>query len=309
MWCKHLPSGKIARRQREERPRMLFSRVQILVLAAGLAWALLPVAAAPASGRAEVAALQVALRSAGVYAGDVDGIPGPGTKSGVREIQRRNGLGADGIAGPRTRRAFGRLGRHDYGSRTMSSGAVGWDVAALQFKLAVHGFPSGPVDGGLGPRSAGALQRFQAWAGLPADGVAGPATLRALRAAPARSPVRLLWPVRARMTEPFGPRGNGFHAGIDLPAPYGTPVTSAGFGRVVISSYDSGWGNFVVVEHRFGLRTLYAHLSSIHVSRGEAVSAGQRLGRVGSTGRAFGPHLHFELLLRGANIDPMSALG
>jgi murein DD-endopeptidase MepM/ murein hydrolase activator NlpD len=287
----------------------MFPRLQIVVLVAGLGWALLPLAGAQASGRAEVAALQVALRSAGVYGGDVDGIAGPGTTSGVREIQRRNGLGADGIAGPRTRRAFGRLGRHSYGSRAMSSGAIGWDVSALQFKLSVHGFPSGPVDGGLGPRSIGALQRFQAWAGLPADGVAGPATLRALRATPARSPVRLLWPVRARMTEPFGPRGNTFHAGIDLPAPEGTPVTAAGFGRVAIAAYDSGWGNFVVVQHRFGLRSLYAHLSSIHVSVGEAVSAGQRVGRVGSTGRAQGAHLHFELLLRGANIDPMSALG
>jgi murein DD-endopeptidase MepM/ murein hydrolase activator NlpD len=287
----------------------MLARVQILVLVVGVAWALLPVAAAPASGRAEVAALQVALRAAGVYGGDVDGIAGPGTKAAVREIQRRNGLGVDGIAGPQTRRAFGRLGRHPYGSRVLSSGAIGWDVAALQFKLSAHGFPSGPVDGGLGPRSTGALQRFQTWAGLPADGVAGPATLRALSAPPARSPVRLLWPVKAPLQGSFGPRGNAFHAGIDLPAPEGTPVTTAGFGRVVIASHDGGWGNFVVVEHRFGLRSLYAHLSSIHVSMGEAVAAGQRVGRVGSTGRAQGPHLHFELLLRGANIDPMSALG
>ncbi len=286
------------------------NRVQILVLTAGLAWALLPVAAAPASGRAEAAALQVALRAVGVYGGDVDGIAGPGTKAAVREIQRRNGLGVDGIAGPRTLRAFGRLGRHPYGSRAMSSGAIGRDVAALQFKLSAHGFPLGPVDGGLGPRSIRALQRFQAWARLPADGAAGPATLRALRAAPARSPVRLLWPVRgASLQGSFGPRGNAFHAGIDLPAPEGTPVTTAGFGRVVISSHDGGWGNFVVVEHRFGLRSLYAHLSSIHVSRGEAVAVGQRIGSVGSTGRSQGPHLHFELLLRGANIDPMTALG
>ncbi|HEV7806392.1 MAG TPA: peptidoglycan DD-metalloendopeptidase family protein [Solirubrobacteraceae bacterium] len=285
------------------------TRASILAVLAGPLWALLPVATAPAAGRAEVAALQVALRSAGVYAGDVDGIPGPGTDGAVRKIQRRTGTGVDGIAGPRTRRAFGRLGRHVYGSRAIAAGNVGWDVAALQFKLAAHGFPSGPVDGALGPRSVGALRRFQAWAGLVADGVAGPATLRALRRAPARSPVRLLWPLRARLAGFFGPRGNGFHAGIDLPALEGTPVTTAGFGRVAMSGYDSGWGNVVVVEHRFGLRSLYAHLSSIHVSTGQTVSAGQRLGRVGSSGRAYGPHLHFELLLRGANIDPLSALG
>jgi murein DD-endopeptidase MepM/ murein hydrolase activator NlpD len=155
-----------------------------------------------------------------------------------------------------------------------------------------------------------ALRRYQTWAGLLADGVAGSATLHALRARPARPHVRLLWPVAARVVGGFGPRGDSFHAGIDLPAPEGTPVTTAGFGRVAFSGYDAGgWGNVVVIVHRFGLRTLYAHLSSIHVSTGQAVAAGQRLGRVGSTGHADGPHLHFELLLRGANIDPMSALG
>jgi murein DD-endopeptidase MepM/ murein hydrolase activator NlpD len=287
----------------------MLARAGILVLLAGLLWVSLPAAVAPAAGLAEVAALQVALRSAGVYAGDVDGIRGPGTAAAVRELQRRAGAGVDGVVGPRTLRALGRLGRHAYGSRAIGAGKVGWDVAALQFKLSTHGFPSGPVDGALGPRGVGALTRFQTWAGLLADGVAGPATLRALRPAPAGSPVRLLWPVRARVGGGFGPRANGFHAGIDLPAPEGTPVTAAGFGRVVISSYDAGWGNFVVVEHRFGLRSLYAHLSSIHVAVGEDVGAGQRVGRVGSTGRADGPHLHFELLLRGANIDPMTALG
>jgi murein DD-endopeptidase MepM/ murein hydrolase activator NlpD len=285
-------------------------RSWILAALVAAAWALAPVASAPAAGRAQVAALQVALRAAGTYAGTVDGVWGPGTKAAVREIQRRNGLAVDGIAGPRTRQALGRHGRHGYGSRAMTAGDVGWDVAALQFKVALHGFPSGPFDGGLGPRAVAALRRFQAWAGLGADGVAGRATLAALRAPPRRSPVRLLLPVDAPVAGGFGPRGDRFHAGIDIPAPEGTPVTTAGFGRVVFSGFDAGgWGNFVVIAHRFGLRTLYAHLSSIHVSTGQAVSAGQRLGRVGSTGHADGPHLHFVVLLRGANIDPMSALG
>lgn len=110
--------------------------------------------AAGAAGRANVAALQVALRSAGAYAGAVDGIRGPGTVAGVRAVQRRAGLAADGVAGPATRRALGRAGRPSYGSRTMRRGHAGWDVATLQFKLGAHGFPSGPVDGGLGPRRA-----------------------------------------------------------------------------------------------------------------------------------------------------------
>jgi murein DD-endopeptidase MepM/ murein hydrolase activator NlpD len=278
----------------------------IVVAAACLGWLAPGALAAP---RADVAALQVALRSAGTYGGTVDGIRGPGTVAAVRSLQARVGLPVDGVAGRRTRRALGRLGRHLYGSRPLALGQIGWDVAALQFKLAIHGFPSGSFDGALGPRSIRALQRFQVWAGLPADGVAGAGTWRALRAPPPRSPVKLLRPVNAVVGDRFGPRDDRFHAGADFPAPTGTPVTAAGFGDVVFSGYDAGgWGNMVIVRHRFGLRTLYAHLSSIAVATGAPVGAGQLVGRVGQTGHATGPHLHFELLLRGANVDPLSAL-
>ena len=284
-------------------------RTTILGLLAALACALGPATAADAASRAEVAALQVALRSAGLYSGTVDGIAGPGTAAAVRAAQRNAGLVPDGIAGPATRRALGRLGRPGYGSRAMMAGAVGWDVAALQFGLAIHGFPGGPIDGGLGPRSIAALVRFQRWAGLTPDGVAGPSTLRALAAPPPRAPVRLRFPVQARIGDRFGPRWNVFHAGVDFPAPAGTPVAAAGWGTVVAAGYDaSGWGNMVVIGHRFGMRTLYAHLASIDVRAGQAVGVGQRLGSVGTTGRTSGPHLHFELLLRGANVDPLSAL-
>jgi murein DD-endopeptidase MepM/ murein hydrolase activator NlpD len=260
--------------------------------------------------RADVAALQVALRSAGVYAGTVDGVRGPATVAAVRRLQRRTGLAVDGIVGRRTRRTLGRSGRHPYGSRAMRSGDVGWDVAALQFKLAVHGFPSGSLDGTLGSHAVAALRRFQRWARLQSDGVAGRATLRALRSPPAVSPVRLLAPLRAPVGDGFGPRGARFHAGIDLLAPLGTPVASAGRGHVAFTGYSgSGWGNLVIIRHRFGLRTLYAHLSAMDVRRGSYVAAGARIGRVGATGTATGPHLHFEVLLRGANVDPLSAIG
>jgi murein DD-endopeptidase MepM/ murein hydrolase activator NlpD len=284
-------------------------RASIVGLIAVSIWLCLATVAADARPRANVAALQVALRAAGAYVGTVDGIRGPSTIAAVRSVQRRAGLAVDGIAGRRTRRTLGRSGRHRYGSRPMRSGDVGWDVAALQFKLAVHGFPSGSFDGTLGPHAVAALRRFQRWAGLKSDGVAGRATLRALRARPAVSPVRLLVPVRAAIGDGFGPRGAHFHAGIDFLAPAGRPVASAGFGRVAFTGYSrSGWGNLVIVRHRFGLRTLYAHLSAITVRRGTFVAAGARIGRVGATGTATGPHLHFEVLLRGANVDPLSAI-
>ena len=131
------------------------------------------------------------------------------------------------------RAALGRRGSHPFGSRAMRAGNVGWDVAGLQFQLAAHGFPSGPVDGALGPRSVAALQRLQAWAGLPADGIAGAATLRALRAPPPRSPVALRPPVAVAVGDRYSPRGSAFHAGVDFPAATGTPVGAAGFGTVV----------------------------------------------------------------------------
>jgi murein DD-endopeptidase MepM/ murein hydrolase activator NlpD len=281
----------------------------LMLLLTVLALALLAPTAVAASPRAEIAALQVALRSAGLYSGTVDGIAGPDTAAAVRAAQRNAGLSIDGVAGPVTRRALGRLGRPDFGSRTIVAGAVGWDVSALQFSLAIHGFPGGPFDGALGARSVTALQRFQRWSGLAADGAAGPSTLRALSAAPPRSPVRLRYPVRAAAGNGFGPRSNVFHSGVDFPAPSGTPVTAAGFGTVLAARFAaSGWGNMVVVGHRFGLRTLYAHLASINVVAGQFVAVGQRLGTVGATGRTSGPHLHFEVLLRGANVDPLSAL-
>ncbi|MDQ3676224.1 MAG: peptidoglycan DD-metalloendopeptidase family protein [Actinomycetota bacterium] len=292
-----------------ETERIMAPRAPLIGLVVTLACALCAAPAQASHGRAGVAALQVALRAAGVYSGGVDGVRGPGTIGGVKAIQRRAGLTVDGIAGRRTRRALGRRGRPRYGSRAMRAGHAGWDVAALQFKLGAHGFPSGPVDGGLGPRSSGALRRFQARAGLGSDGIVGPATLRALRTAPPRSPVKLFRPVRAPIGDRFGPRGVGFHAGLDFPAPSGTRVTAAGFGTVLSVGYSpGGWGNFVIVRHRFGLRTLYAHLSSISVGRGRFVPAGGRIGRVGATGSATGPHLHWEILLRGANVDPLSAL-
>jgi murein DD-endopeptidase MepM/ murein hydrolase activator NlpD len=275
------------------------------VLVASLPWA-----PAPAAARsADTAALQVALRAEGLYAGAIDGLRGPATRRAVRRFQRRERLAIDGIVGPRTRRALGRRGRPRLGRRVMQLGAEGWDVAALQFLLGTRGFATGGIDGGFGPRTDGALRRFQRWAGLWADGLAGPATVRALRRGPPRSPLGLRLPVGAPVSSPFGPRGGRMHTGIDFAAPFGAPVAAARGGTVTWAGWrDGGWGYLVSIAHGGGVRTLYAHLSSVEVLRGARVGAGRRLGRVGATGVSQGPHLHFELRLRGAAVDPWPAL-
>jgi murein DD-endopeptidase MepM/ murein hydrolase activator NlpD len=267
-----------------------------------------PAAASAAS--ANVAALQVALRARGFYAGTVDGVAGPATAAAVRRLQRRRGLPADGVAGPQTRRALGRRGRPRLGSRALSAGARGWDVAGLQFLLATHGFPNGSFDGGFGAHTDAALRRFQAWAGLPADGVAGPGTLAALRRPAPSSPLRFLRPVPDAVGDGFGPRGNTFHPGLDLVSPAGRPVYAGASGCVEVAHRDTGgYGKLVVLRHSLGMTSWYAHLSKISVRRGQCVGAGALLGRVGATGRATGPHLHFELRLRGAAVDPAPVTG
>jgi murein DD-endopeptidase MepM/ murein hydrolase activator NlpD len=180
---------------------------------------------------------------------------------------------------------------------------------ALELALARHGFPSGALDGRLGPEVAAAVRRFQRSVGLAPDGVAGPATLRALGRRATRSPIPLAWPLLAPVGDGFGPRGGRFHAGIDLLAPAGTSAVAAAPGTVTWAGWRSGgWGLLVVVRHPAGVRTLYAHLEAIDVRVGDEVAGGAVLGRVGATGDATGPHLHFEVRVHGAAIDPLGAL-
>jgi murein DD-endopeptidase MepM/ murein hydrolase activator NlpD len=262
-----------------------------------------------AGGNPEIAALQVGLRDRGVYRGTVDGVLGPGTERAVRRFQLRAGLSADGVPGPRTRKALGRYGkRAPLGGRTLFLGMRGWDVAALQFALAWHGFPSSTLDGHLGSHTDRALRRFQRWAGVTPDGVAGPRTFAALRNPVPRSPLSLTRPMIGPIGDLFGPRGNRFHAGLDFPAPTGAAVGAARSGRVVYAGWSgNGWGTLVVIAHGNGVRTRYAHLSRVAVDLGESVATGSTIGFVGATGRATGPHLHFEVTVRGANVDPLSA--
>jgi peptidoglycan hydrolase-like protein with peptidoglycan-binding domain len=260
----------------------------------------------------EIAALQVAMRQLGLYPHAVDGITGPWTRGAVLRFQRRRGLSVDGIAGRQTRRALGRLGRPPLGSRLMRRGHRGWDVAALQFLLRSRGFGQGGLDGAFGPGTEQAVRGFQRAARIGVDGIAGPATLRALRgrqvSAPT-GPVRFLRPVSGQIGDGFGWVGGRRHTGIDFPKPMGAPVGAAGVGVVAFAGWNSGgYGNLVVIRHRLGFESWYAHLSRIAVRVGQGVGGGTRLGYVGSSGRSTGPHLHFEVRRFGTPIDPMPYL-
>lgn len=274
------------------------------------ALALLPAPPAEARGRAGVAALQVALQQRGLYGGTVHGFADRKTTAAVRDFQRRRRLVVDGIPGSETRAALGRYARFRLGDRPLRMGTRGWDVAALQFLLAWRGFPSGTFDGDFGPRTDAALRAYQSWRGLPVDGVVRRQHLRGLRRRPPRSPIALATPVAVQAADRFGPRGSRFHAGLDFPARSGAPVVAGRRGVVLSAGWDSGgFGNLVVVRHRSGVTTWYAHLARVRVRPGERIARGARVGTVGSTGLATGPHLHFEVRLRGAAVDPLTALG
>jgi murein DD-endopeptidase MepM/ murein hydrolase activator NlpD len=123
---------------------------------------------------------------------------------------------------------------------------------------------------------------------------------------------RLRWPlanVAQNVGSPFGTRGGRAHEGIDLPAPMGTPVLAAGDGEVVYAGNGiRGYGNLVVLQHAGDVLTVYAHNASLFVAQGQAVRAGERIAAVGQTGRASGPHLHFEVREGQIPRDPMPYL-
>ncbi|MFJ8193838.1 transglycosylase family protein [Streptomyces sp. NPDC096094] len=122
-------------------------------------------------------------------------------------------------------------------------------------------------------------------------------------------------PVDASTGTPYRQAGSswskGYHTGVDFPVPTGTSVKSVAEGRVVSAGWGGSYGYEVVVRHSDGRYSQYAHLSAISVKGGQAVGAGQRIGRSGSTGNSTGPHLHFEVRTGpgfGSDVDPVAYL-
>jgi peptidoglycan hydrolase-like protein with peptidoglycan-binding domain len=291
---------------------MAFGRTVMAV--AGGAVLALALASPAGAHHPSVAAVQVALRAVHLYPGAIDGIAGPQTRGAIRAFQRRKRLGVDGIVGPQTRRALGRRGRPPLGSRAMRRGHRGWDVVGLQYLLRARGFSAGAIDGGFGAMTDSAVRRFQRSAGIGVDGVAGPNTLRGLRRSQRTGntiggPVAFLRPVRGPIGDGFGWVSGRRHTGLDFPVRYGTPIGAAGRGVVRFAGWNSGgYGNLIVIGHRLGFESWYAHLSRIAARPGQAVVGGTRIGYVGSTGRSTGPHLHFEVRHAGIPINPVPRL-
>ncbi len=119
-------------------------------------------------------------------------------------------------------------------------------------------------------------------------------------------------PARGRLTSRYGYRRDpftgkrSFHRGIDIANRIGARVYAAQEGRVVYSGPRYGYGNAVIIEHRFGYKTLYGHLDELYVKRGQRVKSGQAIGTVGNSGRSTGPHVHFEVWLKNRTIDPLT---
>ncbi|MCK5862916.1 MAG: M23 family metallopeptidase [Candidatus Hydrogenedentes bacterium] len=118
-----------------------------------------------------------------------------------------------------------------------------------------------------------------------------------------------LWPVDQsvmRISSPFGERRSGGrrHKGIDMAAPQGTAVMATASGHAVLSGQQGAYGNIIVIRHGNDLETAYAHLHRRLIRQGDTVRRGQKIGTVGATGNATGPHLHYEVRRNGVRVDP-----
>lgn len=115
-------------------------------------------------------------------------------------------------------------------------------------------------------------------------------------------------PLHGTVTSGFGARGGRPHYGVDIAAERGTLVRAANAGQVVFRGRKKGFGRLVIVDHGGGVTTYYAHLSRFKTRKGRRVKRGQPIGKVGSSGRASGPHLHFEVRMDGRPVNPFGVV-
>lgn len=120
------------------------------------------------------------------------------------------------------------------------------------------------------------------------------------------------WPVRGYITRGFsvssGSENENYHPGIDIAVPRGTPVRAAAAGYVLESGWDDMYGYYVMIEHVYGIKTLYAHNDRLAVMKGERIGRGQTIGYSGNTGKSTAPHVHFEVIQNNNYVDPLNYL-
>jgi murein DD-endopeptidase MepM/ murein hydrolase activator NlpD len=123
-----------------------------------------------------------------------------------------------------------------------------------------------------------------------------------------------IWPAHGWLSSSVGRRtdpingGDDFHQGLDISADAGSPVYATADGTVVVAAREGAYGNLITIDHGYGLETRYGHLSKYDVKAGVKIKRGQVIGRVGSTGRATGPHLHYEVRVNGRLLNPLQLL-
>lgn len=119
-----------------------------------------------------------------------------------------------------------------------------------------------------------------------------------------------IWPVKGWVTSDFGQRSDPYtgdkvmHMGLDIAGPYGKEVIAPSDGTVVFAGAEGGYGNVLVIDHGYGIKTRYGHLASLRVKPGEKVKRGQLIAGLGNTGRSTGPHLHYEVRVNGVSENP-----
>jgi peptidoglycan hydrolase-like protein with peptidoglycan-binding domain len=246
--------------------------------------------------------LQAALAVKGFYRGPIDGLRGPLTAAALHSLQRQFRLPSRDLIDRRTRAVLGVLGRPWYGTRVLRRGMVGLDVAGLQFELGYHGFPT-EMRGSFGAQTLLALKRFQRFADIPPDGVAGSTTFAALAKAP---------PIVPKLRTPLPVIQRTIRTGdaVELLCPYATAVAASIGGTVIFAANRTrGYGYTVITRDEKGLELLYAHLARIDVQDGQRLVAGAMIGLAGWTGKKRpDTSLRLELRLRGAQLNTYVAL-